>query len=349
MDTQTLVSVIIPAYKSAKYLKESLTSIINQSYKNIEVIIVDDTPVDDGTQGIIQAFNDKRIRYYRPTQRLGMVNSLNYAIKESRGKYIARMDADDISHKDRISIQVEYMDANPQVGVLGCNCYTIDEKGKIIGCINHPSNNEDIKSKMMFNVAFIHPSVIMRREILEEDLYNEECYCCEDYELWSRLMTKTEFHNLPQKLFKYRILSDGAMQSQLSRLQKDDEYYRKHTAILKLAYDNVLSYHEEEGLYLSSNYIDMLFAKRIDSVSIKEREKFLLSCMDVLTKKNKGSYVKQCIAYQWLKMSKREFFRAKSKTLVMVSINQIIKKISSTLSARFLNLISASHTYAWRI
>ena len=148
MEQEKLVSVIIPTFNSAHFLYESIYSIINQTYKNLEIIIVDDTPLDDGTKDILDSFNDQRIMYIKPKNRLGLVKSLNYAISVSRGIYIARMDADDISHRDRIKLQVDYLEQHPKIGVVGCNCYTINKNGKINGSIIHPANNADIKTKM---------------------------------------------------------------------------------------------------------------------------------------------------------------------------------------------------------
>ena len=344
-----LVSVIIPTFKSAKYLYESIYSIVNQSYKKLEIIIVDDTPTDDGTKGILDSFNDERILYVKPETRLGMVKSLNYAISLSHGEYIARMDADDVSHKDRIKQQVEYLEHHPEVGVLGCNCYTINKNGKITGCLVHPEDNLNIKTKMMFNVAFIHPSVMIRKELLLKNPYNEECYCCEDYELWSRLMSETEFHNLKQRLFKYRILSDGAMQSQLQKLQQDDAYYKKHTDILKLAYDRVLEFYGIQGKTINYNYVDLTFSKRISQFSLTERETFLSAYEGVIRLKNNSKFVKRCISYQWIKMTKKQFWKTKRLEWLLGCIEEGTVAIFEKLSSVVVGFSPSMRVFEWKL
>lgn len=345
-----MISVIMPTYKSAKYLKRSLMSIVEQTYENFEVIIVDDTTEDDGTKDIIDAINDRRITYYKPAVRLGMVKSLNYAIESSCGQFIARMDADDISHKERFERQVDYLNNNPDVGVVGSCCYTIDGNDRAIGSINHPTEDGDIKSKMLFNVALIHPSVMMRREVVSSVLYDNRCYCCEDYVLWSRIMGKTKFHNLSEKLFKYRVLNDGAMQSQLSKLHEDSDYYRKHLQILKMAYNNVLDYYGVSGSDLSEVYEDMLFAKKIDDIPIIRREQFLHKCKELLTKRNDSRYVNACISYQWVKMTKSQFWRTKDLRLLFRSVMVIMAMCSRNISAMIFGILSCNReSNDWRV
>ena len=349
MEQEKLVSVIIPTFKSAQFLYESIYSIVNQTYENLEIIIVDDTPSDDGTKDILDSFNDQRIIYIKPQNRLGMVKSLNYAVSISRGAYIARMDADDISHKDRIKLQVEYLERHPEVGVIGCNCYTINKNRKIIGSIIHPENNIDIKTKMMFNVAFVHPSVVIRKKLLLNNLYNEQCYCCEDYELWSRLMHKTDFHNLPTKLFKYRILTDSAMQSQLQKLQQDDIYYKKHIAILKIAYDNVLYYFNKKGSKNDVNYVELTFSKRISDFSISKREKFLANYENIIRTKNNSKYVNKCISYQWLNMTKYEFWKTTHVDWLLGCVGEILKAFIEKSNSVIIGFISNKNISEWKL
>lgn len=350
MNRKPLISVIIPAFQSAQYLRESIESIEAQTYSNIEIIIVDDTPIDDGTQSILDSFHDKRIKYIKPEQRLGIVKSLNYAVKISNGEFIARMDADDISHSKRIEKQAEYLLEHEDVGVVGCNCYTINERGKVIGCIVHPTDNDDIKAKMMFNVAFIHPSVMIRKNFLIQYPYNESCFCCEDYELWSRLMKVTKFHNLKEKLFKYRIQKNGAMQSQLQRLQEEEDYYRKHVSILKLAYDNVLSYYKKNGLDFSKDYVDLTFAKKLDRFSIQEREAFLSKYQIIIGEKCHSGYLSKCIHYQWIKMAKGQFWKTKKISWIVGCLQEMVISVINSVTAKVLGAIAINRKeYVWKL
>lgn len=346
-----LVSVIIPAYKSAKYIRESVESIEKQTYQNFEVIIVDDTEVDDGTKSIIDSFNDDRIKYIKPSSRLGLVRSLNYAIKLAKGEYIARMDADDISHIKRLEVQVDFLQSHPQIGFVGSNCYTMDTKGKITGNIEFPSQEEDIKIKLFFNNSFVHPSMMIRKQLLEEELYNENCFCCEDYEFWVRLAAKTSCYNIEQKLIKYRVFEESAMQKQLDKLQVDNEYYIKHTKVMKLIYDQNIKFFQLEDDLKGINYVDLLFTKKIDNYSLIEREDFLLKCYNLLKNNTKNTrYLKYCISYQWIKMSKKHFCSAKNKKLILWSMMVLIKSGCAKVIDICNGIVyNNKHIYDWHI
>lgn len=350
MEEKPLVSVVIPAFNSARFLRECMESIVNQTYQNLEILIIDDTPDDDGTASILESYDDSRISHIKPTVRMGLVKSLNYGISVSKGKYIARMDADDISHLERIERQVHYLNLHPEVGVLGCSCYKINEKNKIIGVIEHPSINDEIKIKMLFNAAFVHPAVMIRKDILSNS-YDEHIIFSEDYELWTRLMKITEFHNLKQKLLKYRILDNSAMHSQLSRIQ-NDEFYKKYKNVLSVAYDNVLNWFDIDGSSVfGDNYIDLFLAKRLSDFSIEERAIFLLKCKTVVQSKyHNNAYLDSALGYQWLKMAGKQMLNTTHFRLSYHGFLQGIIYISSGLHARIEGILAENkNVYNWKI
>ncbi len=351
MEGNPLISVLVPIYNSSRFLEDSIRSIINQTYSNFEIIIVDDSPTDDGSLAILQSLDDKRIKYIKPPERLGMVKSLNYAAQIAKGDYFARMDADDISHSKRFQLQVMYLVNNPNISVVGCNCYKIDENNKITGALVHPISDEEIKAKLLFNSAIIHPSVMMRKNVLLDNLYDENCFCCEDYELWSRLMSRYNFHNLSEKLFKYRILDNGMMQTQLNAVKNDDKYYQRHLSVMTKIYDHVMEYYGISGDSLHNNYQDLLFAKRINKYSYEERDQFLQSCKKIIeTKCNNSEYIKKCIAYQWIKMTRKRFYKTDNKQMLYSSVKTMMCEGYEIVKVRLLGLLFYNReTFDWSI
>lgn len=351
MNDLPLVSVIMPIYNSVKYLKDSLESIINQTYKNFEIIIVDDSPKDDGSLAIIRSFNDKRIRYIKPKERMGLVKSMNYAIKLSNGEFCARMDADDISHIKRFEMQVKYLQENEDVSVVGSNCFIINEHNKIIGAYEYPSDDNDIKLKMLFNSPIVHPSVMIRKKLLLENLYNENCFCCEDYELWSRLIYKTKFHNIKEKLIKYRIIKESAMHFQLSKLKKDEEYYIRHLSILRNIYQNILSYLFIDASKLGNDFAELILAKKLDNYTFNQKELFIENYSTQIYKTNLShERTWYFIAYNWIKMTKFKFILCKNIKLkincLKVIFDFIYLKLKSIIEGLLFNNIKL---FDWKI
>ncbi|MDM2795289.1 MULTISPECIES: glycosyltransferase family 2 protein [Citrobacter] len=216
-----LVTVIMPVYNAEEYLSEAITSILDQSYKNIEFIIINDGSTDS-SDSIIKGFlEDKRIHYISRSNK-GLVYSLNEGLDIAKGMYIARMDADDISHPQRIEKQVEFMLENDQVAVVGCSSYIINFESKIIGQRNPPTSAFLNKALLLFGPTLSHPTVMFNRSVIGDDLY----YCddfkhAEDFELWLRLSNKYNMGNLPEKLFSYRINESGVSQSNYREQKKN--------------------------------------------------------------------------------------------------------------------------------
>ncbi|CCN41690.1 hypothetical protein VIBNISO65_1000003 [Vibrio nigripulchritudo SO65] len=199
-----LVSVVMSVYNSCSFLAEALDSIINQTYENIEIILVDDGSTDESLI-ILEEYAkiDTRIRLISRENK-GLAYSLNEAIRNSKGSYIARMDADDISALDRIEKQVEYMIRN---NIHICGSYFRTFRGKNIdeNITYLPISNEDIRFKMIVGTPFAHPSVIGKKELFEKYSYNQ-LVAAQDYDLWSRmaLCPNVIFGNIPESLLFYR-------------------------------------------------------------------------------------------------------------------------------------------------
>ncbi len=204
MISTPLVSVILPVYNGEAFLREAIESILNQTYQPIELIVIDDGSTDN-TPTILKDYEGK-IRHYRQSNQ-GLVKTLNLGLSLANGKYIARMDADDISHPQRLEKQINYLEANPDVNLLGTSCYYINFNGKIIGRGQVPRTNGGIKWVLLFASPFIHPSVIIKKDFIFNNglLFNEKFPYAEDYELWGRILKNSKAANLPEPLISYRI------------------------------------------------------------------------------------------------------------------------------------------------
>lgn len=206
-----LVSVIMPVYNAEEFLVDSINSILNQTYKNIELIIINDKSTD-GSLKIITKFLKK---YPKIIKLINLKRNLNrggdacanIGIKQAKGKYIARMDADDISHPKRLERQVNFLEKNSDYFLVGTNAYVIDKKGKIIGEKLEPKNNEDIYN-MYFNFhPIIHPSVMYRRFFKGKKFFYPQKYSANNdyYAFFKMICLGYKFANIQEKLLYYRI------------------------------------------------------------------------------------------------------------------------------------------------
>ena len=199
------VSIIMSVYNGEKFLKESVDSILGQTFKDFEFIIIDDGS-KDSSKSIIESYSDPRINLISRENK-GLTPSLNEGLKLARGKYIARMDADDVATPWRLEKQVEFLDSNPEIGLCGSWAIIINEEGEKIGEYKLPTTKKRLKRVMFWHNPFIHPSIMFRKEIIQlVGFYNEKIKYAQDYEYWSRIIRIFPGANLPEFLMKYRIV-----------------------------------------------------------------------------------------------------------------------------------------------
>jgi glycosyltransferase involved in cell wall biosynthesis len=201
-----LVTVLIPVFNAEKYLREAIESILNQTYKNLEILIINDGSTDQ-SEDIILSYSDDRIRYIKNQQNIKLISTLNLGIKEAKGKYIARMDADDVSMLNRIEKQVRFLEENPSYILCGSNVKLIKNDQKTDEIIHYHNDSSDIKFALAFYCPFIHPTVLIRKEILViHNLFYDSMFLhAEDYHLWTKLVDFGDFINLQDELVYYRI------------------------------------------------------------------------------------------------------------------------------------------------
>lgn len=234
MTTAPLVSVVMPVYNSEAYLEQAVESILNQTFSDFEFIIVIDPGSTNETAAILDGYTDPRIIRLHNLEYRGLTHSLNRGIAAARGKYIARMDADDISLPRRLERQVHCMEAYPDIGLLGTWIEDIDENGKPIGVWRAPTTPALIRWSLLFGTCLAHPSVIMRRSVIQRvGSYNPEALHAEDYDLWSRMSFETQIANLPEVLVRLRVHT-GSISSRYSERQEQTVVQVARSAIWKV-------------------------------------------------------------------------------------------------------------------
>lgn len=197
---QPLVSVVMPVFNAERFVGEALQSILNQTYTKFEFIIIDDGSKDNSL-AIIKKYADPRIRLIALDKNEGIVHALNTGLKLANGKYIARMDADDISLPNRLALQVAFMERYADVGLLGTQHVAINGRAR-----SFPLEHTDLVWYMLNASPLVHSSVMLRVEVLKQYslCYDKAFEFAEDLELWTRMSKVTQVANLPQRLIKYR-------------------------------------------------------------------------------------------------------------------------------------------------
>jgi len=199
------VTVLMSVYNGEKYLKEAIDSILGQTFKDFEFIIINDGSTDK-TREILESYNDPRIKLINNKKNIGLTKSLNKGLRLARGEYIARQDSDDFSMPERLEKEVLFLDHNENIALVGTYYYMINEKGKILNTIKPSIKNEEIKSKLLNGNQFGHGSVMFRKKCIQEvGYYREEAGPVEDYDLWLRISDRYNIANIPVPLYKWRI------------------------------------------------------------------------------------------------------------------------------------------------
>jgi glycosyltransferase involved in cell wall biosynthesis len=241
------ISVVMSVYNAEDFLDESIISILNQSFKRFELIIINDGSTDNSLK-LINAFSDSRIKLI-DQENTGLSKALNKGISLARGKYIARMDADDISLRDRLQIQFDFLENNIEFVVVGSNAIFMNKKGEPLYNSRLPLIDQDIKKTLPLS-PFFHSATMFRKEFfLKCRGYNEDIkHYFEDRLLWNNMAEYGKFHNIEIPLLKYRLVPGSIS----SRNQKDNLIFEnicnrviKNNAITKDDLITLESLHKE--------------------------------------------------------------------------------------------------------
>lgn len=197
------VSILMPVYNAEPYLSEAIQSMLNQTYADFELIILDDCSTDRSAE-VVQTFSDARIVYHRNEVNSGLANNLNTGLKLATGKYIARMDGDDISLPHRLQTQVDFLESHPDIDLCSCAMQMFGADNQLWIRDRDP---EKVKISMMFYSAVLHASSVFRRDVFEKNnlYYKQETFPAEDYDLWARAAFFCRMVNLPDVMYLYRM------------------------------------------------------------------------------------------------------------------------------------------------
>jgi hypothetical protein len=198
------VSVLLPVYNGAGYLRPAIDSVLAQTHRDFELLVLDNAS-SDGSPEIAEAYRDARVRVLRNGTNLGLAGSLNRGLAQARFPLVARQDADDVSQPDRLARQVDFLWRHPDVALVGAQGWEIDEGGRRVGVIDKPCDSPAIAWTMLFDNAFVHTSVLFRREVVVTlGGYDQAYVYPEDFDLWSRLLVTHRAANLPDRLVSCR-------------------------------------------------------------------------------------------------------------------------------------------------
>ncbi len=273
-----LVSVLVAAYKTnAKHLRECIESILNQTYTNFELLILDDCPEDINVKKVVESYKDSRIFYRQNKNNLGIAQTRNNLMEWAKGKYLAVMDHDDIMLPNRLEEQVCYMEVHPEIGICG-SAYRRFGDFKKRGIILPLIESDEIKAGLFFKCTMHHPSVLIRKDVILKYhiKYNTNYVSANDRHLYLDAMPYTEMHNLDKVLMIYRMHAD--MTSKQKRSQILDEQEKLRNEMLSSI-----------GIKLDSNELDILNNYVLKGRSRIKKTETLLSVEQVLTKINQAN------------------------------------------------------------
>jgi len=288
------VSILMPVYNAEKYLSEAIDSILSQTFNDWELIIINDGSTDN-SETIISGYDDNRIYYTKNKENIGLIRTLNKGIDLCHGEYIARMDADDISLPKRLKKQIDFLDKNPDYLMCGTNASVINNLGGITGKIRNLSDNKFLQIHLLFSVPFVHPSVMIRKEVLQENRYNGNFKHVEDYELWCRIAKQGKIANLEEELFEYRW-HDSNVSVLYNKLQEELK-----NKIIKEELKNLDIYPTEDELFYHKITFKLYNQGSKQDMSV-EQSGSILTWFSLLIEKNKEKRIydhDSLIAFLW--------------------------------------------------
>lgn len=265
------ISVVMPTFNAERHLKEAVNSILNQTCKDFELLVIDDCSKDK-TRKILKEYGDSRIKIIEGPNK-GLSEALNLGIKISAGEYIARMDADDIALPQRFEKQVLYMEEYPNVGICGGWQEHFGTQSWIHKPGETPAQN---RANLLFFCDLCHSTLMLRKSVMiNNNLFYNDHYASEDYQLWTRAMDVTDIVNLQEVLGKYRHGEDNIT---LAKFKKIDDESGKivaetlwRTLGMHIAKDDVAYFNSWANMYCSSATVDEK-RKRLDNFERLLRE-----------------------------------------------------------------------------
>lgn len=223
IEMNELVSIIMPVYNGEKFIKYAIESVLSQTYENWEMIVIDDASTDNSMK-VVKEYRDCRIHIYSNLYNRGIAYTRNYGLTLCQGEYISLLDDDDIISNDKLQLQVEFLEANPQIDILGGKAVWIDEEGNEISETSKVYlENEEIKALALLKNPFWNCEVMFRNSIIKKYkyYYKDYMYGMEDYHFWIRYLTKCKAANLDNVLLYHRKSTETET-SRVSRENRSD-------------------------------------------------------------------------------------------------------------------------------
>jgi hypothetical protein len=240
----------MPVFNGAQYLRESIDTVLAQSFQDFELLVVDDGSTDS-TAAIARAYADPRVRLISHERNLGLSSALNHGLEAARGRFIARQDADDLSHPSRLAAQYGFLSSHPDVALVGSQASAIDADGRPRAPVERSLEPLSIRWYGLFDNPFIHTSVMFRRDVVRDecggfdpafDPYSQ------DYALWIKVMRAHPVANLPERLVTYRV-HESSIIGALDDSLRDDDYRTRFGGIVRtLVTDQVLGEFRADGI-----------------------------------------------------------------------------------------------------
>jgi len=218
-----LLSVIMPVYNAERYIFKAIKSILNQTYKNLELIIIEDGSTDQSLK-IIESINDERVRLNKNDRNRGIVYSRNKGLSLAKGDYVGMFDADDIAFREKFEEQINFLEKNKDFGMIGSWAKWIDENDKKLpGGWRLKSSPEKIPSIMLFKNYFLQSAVLYRKESISNYTFREGYDILEDYLIWLEITADHKTWNLQKHLVYYRVHSKGVTKRQKEKKEKREK------------------------------------------------------------------------------------------------------------------------------
>jgi len=222
-----LVTIGVPFYNNQDTLLDSIKSIFAQTFQDWELILLDDGSSDDSLK-IARSIDDRRVRVFSDGQNRKLPTRLNQIIELSRGKYIARMDADDICWASRIEKQLDVFQSDPDVDVLGTGIVYLDALDQPLGLHLYPSSHAEICKEPNRTFRMCHPSIIAKKSWYEKNRYDESLPVAQDFDLWLRTYKHSKFANVPEPLLYYRLDQSFNLKKQFAARYTSAKFLFEH-------------------------------------------------------------------------------------------------------------------------
>ncbi|MFP4526914.1 MAG: glycosyltransferase family 2 protein [Candidatus Kapaibacterium sp.] len=277
------ITILMSVYNSEQFLRRAMESALAQTFRDFEFLIVNDGTTDSSID-IVREFDDKRIRIIKNERNLGLTASLNRGINESKGEFIARFDTDDMMTPRRIEVQYNYMRENPECGVCASLADIIDENDQVVRRTNFPARQKAIMWSLLFVNPITHSSAMVRTELLKKNPYDEYFKKSQDFELWTRLIFKTEFAIIQERLVSQRrhsgTISATAGSDQLQFAIEAARRYIRNLFGSDFVFDGFEIFRDERlwqfpQIYAARQFIERaykLFMKKFDPNSHEKAE-----------------------------------------------------------------------------